>query len=63
MLETKLHDRLREKLAAEDERAKEKLVSGNLTDIGDVREAYGRRKALADAQLLLDETFEDIMKE
>lgn len=63
MLETKLRDRLREKLAVEDERAKDMILGGNLQNFSEVRFSFGYRKAIADAQKLLDESFDEIMKE
>lgn len=63
ILETKLVERVIEKLDAEDARAVEIMSSGNLTDFGDYKQSAGRRKALADCKILLSETLEELQKE
>jgi len=62
-LEQKLLAQLTEKLKDVDDKAKELILSGNLQNFSEVRFSYGYRKGLADALKLLNETFEDIMKE
>lgn len=63
MVETKLVERVIEKLDAEDKRYIEIMSSGNLTDFGEYKRSAGYRKALADCKILLTETLEDILKE
>lgn len=63
MIETKLVTRLTEKLDEVDKRAAETMASGSLQNFGEYRFSAGYRKALQDAKTLLNETFEDIMKE
>ena len=63
IVETKLVERVIEKLDAEDKRAIEIMSSGNLTDFGEYKRSAGYRKALADCKILLTETLEDILKE
>lgn len=63
IVETKLVERVIEKLKAEDERAIEMMSGGNLTDFGAYQRSAGYRKALADCKILLSETLEEIMKE
>lgn len=63
ILETKLVDRVLEKLKAEDDRAVEIMSSGNLTDWGQYQRSAGYRKALADVKTLITETYDELMKE
>jgi hypothetical protein len=63
IVETKLVERVLEKLDAEDKRAIEIMSGGNLTDWGQYQRSAGYRKALADCKTLLNETLEDILKE
>ena len=63
ILENKLVDRVLEKLKAEDDRAVDIMASGNLTDFGEYMRSAGYRKALADCQILLKETWDDLQKE
>lgn len=63
ILETKLVDRVLEKLKAEDDRAIEMMSGGNLTDWGQYQRSAGYRKAIADCKILLTETLEELMKE
>lgn len=63
IIESKLVERLTEKLKAEDDRAVEIMSSGNLTDWGQYQRSAGYRKALADCKTLLNETYEDLLKE
>lgn len=63
ILETKLVDRVLEKLKAEDDRAVEIMSGGNLTDWGQYQRSAGYRKALADCKTLITETLDELMKE
>ncbi len=63
IIESKLVERLTEKLDAEDARAVEMMAGGNIIDFPAYRYSAGYRKALADCKILLNETFEDLMKE
>jgi len=63
IIESKLVERLTEKLDAQDERAKDALVDGNLSDFPSVKEWHGYRRAIAACKILLTETYEDLMKE
>lgn len=63
ILETKLVDRVLEKLQAEDGRSVEIMSSGNLTDFGAYKYSAGYRKAIADCKILLTETLDELMKE
>lgn len=63
ILETKLVERVIEKLDAEDARAVEMMSSGNLTDFGEYKRSAGYRKAIADCKTLLSETLEELLKE
>ncbi len=51
------------KIEAEHEKAGELLTSGTLHNMEEVQHAYGYRKALRDAKVLINESLEDIMKE
>jgi hypothetical protein len=62
-IETKLVQRVIEKIDAEDARAVELMSSGNLTNHGEYRYSAGYRKALRDAKTLISETLEEVMKE
>jgi hypothetical protein len=63
VIETQLAARLKEKLDHEDERAKETMAAGMLQGFDEYKFQAGYRKALADAQTLLAETLDEIMKE
>lgn len=63
IIESKLVERLTEKLDHEDKKAVEIMSGGNLTDWGQYQRSAGYRKALADCRQLLTETYEDLMKE
>lgn len=63
MLEQKLRARLTEAIDAEDEKSKDLILGGMLQNFGEYRYACGYRKALADAKKLLEQSYEDIMKE
>lgn len=63
LIESKLVAALTEKIDAEDERAVQMMASGNLVDWGGYQRSAGYRKALADMKTLLNETYEDLMKE
>lgn len=63
IVETKLVERVIEKIDAEDKRAVEIMSGGNLADFGAYQRSAGYRKALADCKTLLSETLEEIMKE
>lgn len=63
ILETKLVERVLEKIDAEDARAVEIMSGGMLTDWGQYQRSAGYRKALADAKTLITETLDEIMKE
>lgn len=63
ILETKLVDRVLEKLKAEDDRAIEMMSAGNLPDFAAYERQAGRRTALADCKTLLTETLDELMKE
>jgi uncharacterized protein (DUF2164 family) len=63
IIESKLVDRLTEKLKAEDERAVEMMAGGNIVDFAAYRYSAGYRKALADCKILLDETYKDLLEE
>lgn len=62
-LDHKLVKTLTEKLDAEDAKAVDTMASGLLRDYAEYQHAAGYRKALKDAKTLLNETFEDLMKE
>lgn len=63
ILESKLVTALTEKIDAVDARSVEIMSSGNLTDFGEYKYSAGYRKALADCKTLLNETYDDLMKE
>lgn len=63
VIDSKLVERVLERLDAEDQKAIEMLTSGNLRDFAEVKYAYGYRRALADAKTILNEAYEEIMKE
>lgn len=63
ILETKLIERINKKLDNEDERAKETMAAGMLQSFEAYRSYAARRKALYDAKQIVNETFEEIMKE
>jgi len=63
ILESKLVERVNEKIDAEDARAIEIMSGGNLTDWGQYQRSAGYRKALADCKTLLTETLDELMKE
>lgn len=62
-LDNEFIKRLTEKLDAEDAKSVDTMASGMLRDIGEYRFSAGYRKALRDAKTLINETFEDLMKE
>lgn len=63
IIESKLVTALTEKLDAEDTKAVDIMSGGNLTDWGQYQRSAGYRKALADCKTLLNETYEELMKE
>lgn len=63
ILESKLVTALTDKIDAEDARAVEIMSGGNLTDWGQYQRSAGYRKALADMKTLLNETYDELMKE
>ena len=63
IVETKLVDRVLDKIKDEDDRKIELMASGNLSDFSSYNKAAGYRKALADCKILLTETLDEIMKE
>lgn len=63
ILESKLVTKLTEKIDAEDARAVEIMSGGNLTDWGQYQRSAGYRKAMADVKILLNETYQDLLKE
>lgn len=62
-LESKLVELMTEKLDKEDGRAVEIMSGGNLTDWGQYQRSAGYRKAIADCKTLLNETFEELIKD
>lgn len=62
-LDSELVKRFIERIDDEDQRAVELLVSGTLRGFDEVNYSYGYRKALRDAKTLINETFEELMKE
>ncbi len=63
LIDSRLAERVKEKLDAEDKRAVEIMSGGMLTDWGQYKSSAGYRKAIADAKTLIDETLDEIMKE
>jgi uncharacterized protein YoaH (UPF0181 family) len=63
ILETKLIERINKKLDDEDERAKEIMAAGLLSSFEAYKSYAARRKALHDTKQIVNETFEEIMKE
>lgn len=63
ILETKLVERVLEKIDSVDKRAIERMSDGNLSDFGAYQRAAGYRRALADCKTLLTETLDELMKE
>jgi hypothetical protein len=63
ILETKLIERINKKLDDEDGRAKEIMAAGLLSSFEAYKSYASRRKALYDAREIVNETFEEIMKE
>lgn len=63
IIETKLVERMLDKIKAEDDRAIEIMSGGNLTDFGAYQRSAGYRKAMADCKILLTETLDELMKE
>ena len=63
IVESKLVTALIEKLDAEDARSVDIMSSGNLTDWGAYQRSAGYRKAIADCKILINETYDDLMKE
>ncbi len=63
ILDSKLVERVKERLDAEDAKAIELLTGGNLRDWAETKYSYGYRRALADAKTILNEAYEEIMKE
>lgn len=61
--EQQLVERLIAKIDAEDARAVEIMSGGMLTDWGQYQRSAGYRKALADCKTLVNETFDELMKE
>ena len=62
-LDNELVKRFNDAIDAEDAKSIDTMASGTLRDIGEYRFAAGYRKALRDAKTLLNEAFEDLMKE
>lgn len=62
-LDSDLVKKFIERIDEEDAKAVETMASGLLRDIGEYRHAAGYRKALRDAKTLINETFEELMKE
>lgn len=62
-LDNKLIERFTAAIEAEDLRASELMSAGLLRDIREYGHAAGYRKGLHDAKTLLNEAFEDLMKE
>lgn len=63
ILESKLVDRLKTQLDEEDRRAADSMAAGMIADWGQYQSLVGRRRAIADCKMLLEQTFEDLMKE
>jgi hypothetical protein len=63
ILETKLVERVLEKIKAEDERYVERMAGGNITNFGAYQRSAGYRQALADCKMILEQTWEDLQKE
>ena len=63
ILESKLVTALTKRLDELDARNVELMAGGNLTDFGQYQRSAGYRKALADCKTLLNETYQELMKE
>ncbi len=63
VIETKIAERLKEKIKETDERARDTMAAGLLANFGEYRFSGGYRKGLADALVLLDEATDEIMRE
>lgn len=62
-LDHELVRRYTEKLDAEDLKARDLMADGMLQNFGEYRHSSGYRKGLRDAKTLINETFEELMKE
>jgi hypothetical protein len=62
-LDHELVRRIVEKIDATDEKARDLMADGLLQNFGEYRHAGGYRKGLRDAKTLINETFEELMKE
>lgn len=62
-LDSKLIERCTAAIDAEDTKAAELMSGGLLRDMREYGHAAGYRKGLHDAKTLLNEAFEDLMKE
>jgi hypothetical protein len=62
-LDSKLVERFLTRIDEEDAKSIETMASGMLQSFDEYRFAAGYRKALRDAKTLINETFEDLMKE
>ena len=63
IIEKRLIDMVTAKIDAEDERAKEMMAGGMLLSFDEYRYSAGYRKAFADCKTLLQQTYEDLLKE
>jgi len=63
ILETELVKRINKKLDDEDDVAKNTMAAGMLQSFESYKSYAARRKALYDAKQIVNETFEEIMKE
>ena len=63
IIEKRLIDMVTAKIDAEDDRAKEMMAGGMLLSFDEYRHASGYRKALADCKTILQQTYEDLLKE
>ncbi len=62
-LDSKLVEEFTKRIKEIDERASLTMSDGNLRSFDEYRYSCGYRKAMKDALQVLNETFEDIMKE
>lgn len=62
-LDAELVKRFNDAIKIEDAKAVEHMANGGCRDFVSYREMHSRRRALEDARKLLDEIFDDLMKE
>lgn len=62
-LDSKLVEALTRRIDEIDENAIDKMASGDLRDYGEYKFSAGYRKCLRDMKVVLNETFDEMMKE